>query len=855
MDAGAVTRLALLRVGTLPFDALAALGAGEGATAARALLAAERALQGEATTLSEQLFQAAGPPLPDDPRARSRFALLRIRRDVHGLRAPRLADLGQASPFLDQEMRSRLHAFEELCARVDRARAAYEREIGRATREARRSLLSIAGTPLVEHGLHLASRSLLPKVRSLGARDVSTWTHGERHTAAKTAAYVSRFATKTSPNGVFCAVAVARIGGGVAEVSGRGGVERSDVLLSLSEARKVAACLAADVSVAEVVVPRVNPTLREVEGAWIWWKPASPRQPTDEEVHARAKDHPVLRAFVEEAAAGTRARAALVQAVAARTGLSAAELSAFLERLVDRGILIAEIEVPWSSRRRLRDLAAAARERGSEAPWIATLEEIERAVDALPATPFAERAQAMDAIARRVESLPRQRPWRPDELFRVDSAAGFDVRLPQVVLDELGAAMANFTSLLAAMYPEARQQEILVRRFLRHHSSDIEVPFLDVYGTLAETDANTDPPGEFGAGEGAPAVARHIHEWFVDRARRASPGEEVAFDLEIGATEPRWAAGVLFQVAAPSAADVSAGRFRLVLNGVFNGIGLALSRFAHLLQGGAEQGPIVDELRRAWSSMERPGAALAELTFNHEARTANAGLRPLLFGREIELPGDLVSPGAERHPLSDLTLRYDSSAERLVLRSRSRDLEIVPALSSGVTPSGIVSTLIHIGRQGMQPVGWLPGFHAEGIVHWPRFTCGRVVLFRERWVFRDPEQWPELREGATTIDAEFFLATQRWRERHGLPRHAFVHTSRESKPFYVDLESPLFVDLLRRALHDLAHAEHAALIVSEMLPGPLELWVTDEAGAYASEFLVQMEGAPVAATLAVRACG
>jgi hypothetical protein len=30
--------------------------------------------------------------------------------------------------------------------------------------------------------------------------------------------------------------------------------------------------------------------------------------------------------------------------------------------------------------------------------------------------------------------------------------------------------------------------------------------------------------------------------------------------------------------------------------------------------------------------------------------------------------------------------------------------------------------------------------------------------------------------------------------------------------------------------------------VTEMLPGPEELWVRDEGGSYATEFLVQLEG-------------
>src|SRR5207249_1474811 len=156
-------------------------------------------------------------------------------------------------------------------------------------------------------------------------------------------------------------------------------------------------------------------------------------------------------------------------------------------------------------------------------------------------------------------------------------------------------------------------------------------------------------------------------------------------------------------------------------------------------------------------------------SFNHEARTANAGLRPVLFAREIELPGDCLTPGVQKFSLSHLVLRYDTAADSLILRSVSTNLEIIPVLTSGVSPSGIVSALIHIGRQGLHTVGYLPGFDARGIVRWPRFTCGRVMQFRARWLFRD-DRLPHLaRDRAALSDSAFFLEIARWRAAHDLP--------------------------------------------------------------------------------------
>jgi hypothetical protein len=92
--------------------------------------------------------------------------------------------------------------------------------------------------------------------------------------------------------------------------------------------------------------------------------------------------------------------------------------------------------------------------------------------------------------------------------------------------------------------------------------------------------------------------------------------------------------------------------------------------------------------------------------------------------------------------------------------------------------------------------------------------------------------------------ALFFERCAAWRRRHQLPRHVFVHTPAEPKPFYCDLDSPLFVDLLRRLLTPAGEAGAAppTLHVTEMLPEPDEMWVQDDRGRYASEFLLHLSG-------------
>jgi hypothetical protein len=256
------------------------------------------------------------------------------------------------------------------------------------------------------------------------------------------------------------------------------------------------------------------------------------------------------------------------------------------------------------------------------------------------------------------------------------------------------------------------------------------------------------------------------------------------------------------------------------------------------------QNPIVRELRRAWSVLDRPSAILAELTYNHMGRTANAGLRPAVFTHEIELPGDCASPGARVLGLRDLVVRFDRAADRFVLRlARAPRTEVIPVINSGVNPVGFMSFVVAIGEQSLQPIGYFPGFDVPGVTHWPRVIAGRLVLFREHWVFRRGE-WPRAPVRGDDLLA-FARAALSWRERWLLPRHVFVHSSKAPKPRYIDLASPVFLDLLRRDLVALDGEPDAALHVTEMFPGPDDLFVRDPNGSHAAEFLVQLDGGPV----------
>ncbi|NKI45258.1 lantibiotic dehydratase [Streptomyces physcomitrii] len=117
--------------------------------------------------------------------------------------------------------------------------------------------------------------------------------------------------------------------------------------------------------------------------------------------------------------------------------------------------------------------------------------------------------------------------------------------------------------------------------------------------------------------------------------------------------------------------------------------------------------------------------------------------------------------------------------------------------------------------------------------HTPRVTLDRMVVARETW-----------RLSAAGVDfaddkdeARRFVRARQWRARQGLPRFVFVVSPTESRPFYVDFDSPVYVTILAKALRRLARKDpHGTATFTEMLPTPEQTWLTDDEGRrYTSE--------------------
>ena len=123
----------------------------------------------------------------------------------------------------------------------------------------------------------------------------------------------------------------------------------------------------------------------------------------------------------------------------------------------------------------------------------------------------------------------------------------------------------------------------------------------------------------------------------------------------------------------------------------------------------------------------------------------------------------------------------------------------------------------------------------DGRPHVPRIAFDRVVVSRETWCF-DPAG--DLGFATEADEAARFVATRRWRRDAGLPRQVFVKTPLEQKPFYVDFDSPICVNILAKAIRRLKREarEGETISISEMLPRTDQSWVSDRQGhRYTSE--------------------
>ncbi|MEO8699562.1 MAG: lantibiotic dehydratase [Kofleriaceae bacterium] len=105
--------------------------------------------------------------------------------------------------------------------------------------------------------------------------------------------------------------------------------------------------------------------------------------------------------------------------------------------------------------------------------------------------------------------------------------------------------------------------------------------------------------------------------------------------------------------------------------------------------------------------------------------------------------------------------------------------------------------------------------------HTPRVVIDDLVVQRETWILAaDTAQLPD-------DELARFVAAQRFAARHDMPRMVYVKTDTETKPFFVDFDSPILVDIFARNVK-----RASRVVVSEMSPSLDECWLPDAHGRH-----------------------
>lgn len=173
-------------------------------------------------------------------------------------------------------------------------------------------------------------------------------------------------------------------------------------------------------------------------------------------------------------------------------------------------------------------------------------------------------------------------------------------------------------------------------------------------------------------------------------------------------------------------------------------------------------------------------------------------------------------------PVSSLLVK--NSPNGLVVQTRDRSLEFDIIEFFGEILSGAAVELMKI----MHPCKYTP-----------RVSIDRLIVSRESWLFlaRDIHFINEEDEHRRYLEA------RRWMGTHDLPRFVFVKVPVEIKPFYVDFDSPIYVEILVKMIRRVLARDRALgqFTVTEMLPAPRHVWLPDaEGNTYTSELRMVM---------------
>ncbi|MED7823744.1 lantibiotic dehydratase [Streptomyces chiangmaiensis] len=866
----------MLRVGGLPFDTAAALATPASATWADDVLDARQRLRERGARLADSLQERVARSF-DDPAARR--TLINLRRDVFNARAPR--GLTAAEPLLPTDELTELRAWSADRQRLEELLRTGSGILSEEITAAREELRRVAIETDLRYGIQLSSPSLDEYLDDYLRRADGPLSKRERRIERSLLEYLLRTACKTSPFSTLTAVSAgvfAEADGRPLAASVRGWDKRGSTRLNIALLARLSELLTGDPQVRRDLPVRATSGtqihrdqvryLRKLRGA----DGNADAAVTLDAVHESLFFLPSGEALADVLALfgdgmTLRFGDAVRQLCAMDTTRSEQEVERYLAQLLRLGLLVVpdlHIDIhdpdPVATYRRglLRlgadwadDTAALVERMGSD---------VERFADAEVRRRRELLAQIKESVAQTHRLLGR------DDTPVLRTLVYEDTTLPGLAvtgdastwsrqltpgLQQLARILPAFDGNLVrrivtkgffrARYGEGGRCEDFLsfahqfnqdfynnynKRLMRHQRFD---------GTDFRTYDNWFRQEEIAAIDRARAA---VAQEMSLRYRTAS-----ATDADIELDEDFLAAveGLLprperlrslsffLQLAENGAEDPL-----VIVNRIYSGLTLLFSRFAHSLDEG-----LTASLRQALDDVVPKGAVFAELKGGYDA--TNLNLHPVVTPYEVVCPGETsFRPPHQQIPVEDLVIEHEAATDRLLLRSRRLGVEVIPVYLGFLLPMALPEVQQVLLNFSCTTMVQLDVWEGTGIPKGrsgalPRVRLGNVVLQRKSWRFA-ADRLPPVTAGQS--DQEWFLAWREWQRTAGLPRHVFASLGGERKPQYVDFDSYACVRLLETAVRK----SDSAVTLTEMLPGPDQLWLRDDRHRYVTELTVELNG-------------
>ncbi len=567
-----------------------------------------------------------------------------------------------------------------------------------------------------------------------------------------------------------------------------------------------------------------------------------------------------------------------VQIVELLTGLSlpADRVNAFLDKLVDVGLLHQDFDLPDQIGDYARAVAARIAEAGSPqaqqcAEIFTTLADLETGFGAAPA---AQRVELMGRISQEIERFTEicgvsspaaisespvwedvgacgeARCWDPTLLER--NHAHFS-RLQQLVplFDDMVPQRLGLYRWFTSRFGEDGRCDDLLRVY-REFASQTPAQISAVMQALDDPRASTivELRGRF---------LRRVYASLEASGdvSTLSIDEEIFDDLfrEYAPWVPRWASAAYWLQLVPEASGQPAS---IVVNNVATGHGVFFSRFCDLVEPDDGGWTLAAALRGA-TLRESPRQADLTAVFG-----INVNLHPNLSPLEVVYPGSVATTDRAL-TIRDLGIRADRSTCSLQLYTRAdgTPIDIVPLnfLFPAAAPMlyRFLCTLGTSHNMRMRIWDRLRWTMAAHRTEFPQLRFGELVLERRTW-FISSQELAFLGDGTRLPDLELLRRAEAWRRDRELPREAFIRgadraaqaqhsehwadvtrqwaleaRSARRKPQYLDFHNPFLLRILAKIVRT---SSGGGVFFSECLP-PTSLYGGVGGATAAEEFLVE----------------